>query len=296
MATIWELDFYSRPVLDEQGKKMWEVLICEAPLDISTRPETLFRYAQFCPSTEVNSVSLRKAIEDAIAQAPQPPDKIRFFRRQMINMISKACEDAGIPVASSRRTLALHNWMQQRLQDYYPTLPNYQAGSSNPSVILPYPAPARLPDALIGQQWTFVSLEASAFGDLPDWDIAFGEAFPLDLVGVTPDMQIPGVIIYSPRALPLAGWLSGLDVAFLRFETESGGTSYRAPIPRLLLETGASDSWILANLPTQPLQTEANNFEAAKRQAQNVHFLAVQSDPNSEAFAGFWLLQELDLS
>ncbi|MBD0341559.1 MAG: DUF1092 family protein, partial [Microcoleus sp. Co-bin12] len=26
MATIWELDFYSRPILDEREKKKWEVL------------------------------------------------------------------------------------------------------------------------------------------------------------------------------------------------------------------------------------------------------------------------------
>ena len=31
---VWELDFYSRPVLDEEGKKLWEVLICESPNSI----------------------------------------------------------------------------------------------------------------------------------------------------------------------------------------------------------------------------------------------------------------------
>ncbi|NEQ28573.1 MAG: DUF1092 family protein, partial [Microcoleus sp. SIO2G3] len=88
----------------------------------------------------------------------------------------------------------------------------------------------------------------------------------------------------------------GLDIAFLRFETESGGTSYNAPIPRLLLETGASESWILVNRLNSAQQKQAQEFEQAKRQAQNVHFLAVQSDPNSESFAGFWLLQELNLA
>jgi hypothetical protein len=38
---------------------------------------------------------------------------------------------------------------------------------------------------------------------------------------------------------------------------------------------------------------EAKGFESAKEKAQKVHFIAVQSDPTSEAFAGFWLLQEL---
>jgi hypothetical protein len=29
MGTIWELDFYSRPLRDEEGKKVWEVVICQ---------------------------------------------------------------------------------------------------------------------------------------------------------------------------------------------------------------------------------------------------------------------------
>jgi len=32
--TIWELDFYSRPVVDENNKKRWELLICETPATI----------------------------------------------------------------------------------------------------------------------------------------------------------------------------------------------------------------------------------------------------------------------
>jgi RNA-binding protein Tab2/Atab2 len=34
----------------------------------------------------------------------------------------------------------------------------------------------------------------------------------------------------------------------------------------------------------------------AKQQSGQVHFLAVQSDPQSEAFAGFWLLQAAELT
>jgi RNA-binding protein Tab2/Atab2 len=288
MAVIWELDFYSRPVVDEQKKKQWEVLICESPLSIDTRVDSLFRYSQFCSNTEVNSVWLRKALEEAIAQAPKPPDKIRFFRRQMTNMIVRGCEDAGIPATVSRRTLALNQWIQQRMQEVYPTYPNYQAAVANPSVSLPDSAPQPLPDALIGQQWAFVTLEASAFADFSEWDIGFSEAFPLDMVGVSPEMRIPGVIIFSPRALPLAGWMSGLDLAYLKGDRN-------APA-RLVLETGGSDAWILATLNSPALQKEAQNFEMAKQQSHQVHFIAVQSDPQSESFAGFWLLQELNLA
>ena len=59
MGSIWEIDFYSRPIVDEKQKKIWEVLICEAPTNIKKNINSLFRYSQYCPSTEVNSVWLK---------------------------------------------------------------------------------------------------------------------------------------------------------------------------------------------------------------------------------------------
>lgn len=286
MGTIWELDFYSRPILDENQKKVWEVLVCESPLDTRTEPDSLFRYAQFCPSTQVNSAWLRTALEEAIAKAPQPPTRVRFFRRQMNNMISKACQDLGIPAQPSRRTLALNQWLQQRMEKVYPQEIGYQPGT-NPSVRFEAPAPQRLPDALVGQQWAFVTLEASAFAEMHEWQIDFREAFPLQMTGVTPETIIPGIIIFSPRSLPLAGWMSGLELNFLKFNN--------SPVARLLLETGASESWILANIKDAKILEEAKSFEEAKQRANGVHFLAVQSSPQVESFAGFWLLQEINL-
>ena len=59
------------------------------------------------------------------------------------------------------------------------------------------------------------------------------------------------------------------------------------------LETGVSDSWILASLNPKDQKTiaEAEGFDRTKEKANQVHFLAVQSDPDAETFAGFWLLQ-----
>lgn len=287
MATIWELDFYSRPVLDDNQKKLWEVLICQSPVDTRSQSDELFRHAQYFPNTEVNSVSLRSALDAALAKASQPPDKIRFFRRQMNNMITKACEEVGIPAYPSRRTLALNQWIEQRMQDHYPTLPNYQPGN-NPSVALPASAAQPLPDALIGEKWALVTLEASAFDEMPDWDVSFSESFPPGMFGIAPDQMIPGLIIYSSRALPLAAWMSGLEMACLKYSRETP--------TQLVLETGANDAWIMASLPTSPLQAEAQRFEAAKQKAKQIHFVAVQSSPQAESFAGFWLMQELNLA
>ncbi len=287
MPTIWELDFYSRPVLDEQKKKVWELLICESPLQVDRPLESLFRYAEFCPSNQVNSAWLKTALQTAIAQADRPPDKIRFFRQAMNNMIMKGCDDLGLPAQLSRRTLALSQWLRERQEQVYAEMEGFQAGN-NPSVSFPTTAVQRLPDALRGDRWDFVSLEASVLLEMQDWAIDFGEAFPLNLAGIHPTTLVPGLRIFSSRALPLAAWMAGLELACVRFDS--------GPPPLLILETGVSDRWALAGLPTSTLQTEAQNFEAAKQQANQVHFLAVQSDPQSETFAGFWLLQEVNLA
>ncbi|MEH2291190.1 Tab2/Atab2 family RNA-binding protein [Nostoc sp.] len=286
MGSIWEIDFYSRPILDANQKKVWEVLVCESPLDIGAKADSLFRFAQYCPSTQVNSGWLRTALQEAINQAGKAPIKIRFFRRQMNNMITKACQDIGIPALPSRRTLVLNQWLEQRMQEVYPQEVGYQGGT-NPSVRLEKPLPQRLPDALEGQQWVFVTLDAADFADMPEWEIGFGEAFPLELAKVSPETRIPGILIFSSRALPLAGWMSGLELAFLRFDASEEA--------RLLLETGVTESWIVANIKKPQILTEAKGFEAAKQKANGVHFIGIQSDPKAQSFAGFWLLQEVNL-
>lgn len=286
--TVWELDFYSRPVLDEDGKKQWEVLICESPNSIEKSPDSLFKYAQYCSSKSVNSLWLREAIERAIAEADKPPRKIRFFRRQMNNMIVKACEDAGIVPLPSRRTYALKQWIADRSQNVYPQEPGFDLkAAKSASVQYPPLNAIPLPDAVRGDRgdkWTFVSLSAADFVEMDEWDIAFGESFALSLLDIKPDTAIPGLIIYSLRATPLAAWMSGLEMGFLQLE--------KSTRPQLRLETGLSDSWTLINLTNSQTIKQGEEFEAAKEKARGVHFLAVQSSPNSESFAGFWLLKE----
>jgi hypothetical protein len=286
MGAIWEIDFYSRPLVDEQQKKVWELLVCESPTQIQQSPDTLFRYAQYCPGDQVNSLWLGEALQAAISAANQSPQRIRFFRRQMNNMITKACKDIGIPSAPSRRTIALQQWLKERMQDVYPAQSNYQA-VNNPSVQMLSDPPQPLPDALTGEKWAFVNLAASQFVDMAEWNIGFAEAFPLEMVGITPADQIPGLLIFSSRAVPLSAWMSGLEIAAVRYQP--------APQASLLLETGASDSWVLARL-NSTTQEEAARFEDNKHKAKGVHFVAIQSNPEAEEFAGFWLLQDPGMS
>jgi hypothetical protein len=286
MTTIWELDYYSRPILDEQKKKVWEVLICESPTTVDAQPETLFRFSEYCSSSQVNSIWLTSAIEEAISRAPQPPDKIRFFRQAMNNMITTACKGLDLPAQLSRRTYALNQWMQDRFLNVYPEHPGYQA-AANPSVTFPVTPPEALPDALMGQKWMFATLPASALRDMNDWSIEFGEAFPLELAKLDAETPVSGLIIYSSRATAMAAWMSGLELADVKFDP--------ALPNRLLLETGVNDRWFLTSLDNKT-RAEAERFELAKQQANGVHFLAIQSSPDVEAFAGFWLLQEVNLA
>ena len=51
----WQIDFCSRPMKDERGKKMWELLICDESRS--------FQHAEFFPNNRINSVELSKAIQ-----------------------------------------------------------------------------------------------------------------------------------------------------------------------------------------------------------------------------------------
>jgi RNA-binding protein Tab2/Atab2 len=133
MGVIWEIDFYSRPLVDEQQKKVWELLICESPSNTQQSTAELFRYSKYCPSDRVNSAWLGEALQAAMVEAQESPQRIRFFRRQMNNMITKACKDIGIPSAASRRSIALQQWLAQRMEEVYPQDPNYKT-TNTPSV------------------------------------------------------------------------------------------------------------------------------------------------------------------
>lgn len=286
MADIWEIDFYSRPILDEQGKKLWEVLICNA--------ERTFEFARYCAGSEANARWLQEALAAAIAlwqtqfklSDTAKPEKIRFFRRPMTAILTRACEGMSIPAQPSRRAYAMVQWLQERSQSVYPQHPGYQPLMAPPPKFEPAPA-LPLPDALVGDGWSFVSLKFADLAELNDWDITFRDGIPLELLKLPPETVVSGLVIFSRRAVPLAGWMSGLEVASLLYEAE--------PVPRLLLETGLNDRWIIASLSKAALQKEAANFERAKQAAQQVHFLAVQSGPKEDSFAGFWLLQTLDI-
>ncbi len=275
----WELDYYSRPILEPDGKKRWELLICsEAP--------TPFRWAMNCPAASVNSVWLRGAIEAALeaslAEGHAPPRRLRCWRGSMRTMVQRAAEGLGLELVPSRRCYALVEWLREREQSVYPLEPGYMAGPLAPPP-QPFPPVALpLPEAARGDSWSWANLSAGSLAEAAGWEIAFPGLVTLPST-VDPATAVPGIRLFSrQRSLAIAGWLSGLEPVRLAI---SGA--------QLVLEAGLEDRWILANLPEAEALAAADAFAAAREQAGGLQFIAVQASEEAPRLDGFWLLRDL---
>ena len=69
----WELDFYSRPILESDGRKRWELLVTASP--DGAAGDDPFRFAKRCPSGDVNSLWLSAALKEAIETDRMAKDK-----------------------------------------------------------------------------------------------------------------------------------------------------------------------------------------------------------------------------
>ena len=282
MSNIWELDFYSRPLLDTNNKKVWELLICDR--------DRQFEWVRECPSTEVNSEWLAKQLTDCLTTTGQNPIKIRFFRPSMTNIIMRGCKLAGITGQASRRVFTMSAWLAERMASIYPNRDGFQAVDPNrlPLKVLAPQDPKPVPDALMGERWISVSLKAQDFDDAREWSMDFSEL--LDIRHLDPETIISGLIIISARATALAAWMSGVDPVFIKFERNLLGDR-----TQMQLEASADARWVLANLQApkdQEAIAQGAAFEKSKQNSQGFHFLAVQTSPDVEHFAGFWMLKE----
>ena len=211
-ALEWELDFSSRPLLDERKKKVWELLVCD--------PERSFEYSQYFPNSKVNSAELKNAIQQLLSQdGAQLPRRVKFFRAQMKTIINRGLQEFDMPVVPSRRCYALTGtsrrrrmsrsecssrlgWLRERLESVYPEDPRY-APNVKSLFTLDVGAPESLPDNLRGEAWDFVQLPLRTLmnetGDIERREI-FGASLDLKRVGLddlSMDMLIPGAIIIS---------------------------------------------------------------------------------------------------
>ena len=217
-----------------------------------------------------------------------PPSRVRFFRGAMQTIITRAVAELGLKPVPSRRTFALAAALEERAASVYPSLDGYSATAPPPFGGFDAAPPAPAPDALRGEAWQFVQLpladlapelaslaSGAAFGDAFDPAAVMGAAAP------APDAPIPGLAIYTRRALPLAGWLAGYELAAVTADSERGC---------LVLETGVNTRWRYAALPRGG-GPEADAWEDAKKGVNGLHLLVVQADDEADP-AGCWLLWE----
>jgi hypothetical protein len=288
-ALDWELDFYSRPILDPDGRKRWELLICSSPdpQQVADRaaPGT-FRWQRDCPADSVNSIWLRQAIETALNEAREagwePPRRLRCWRGSMRTMVQRAAEGLGLELVPSRRCYALVEWLQERHREVYPAEPGYMTGPLAPPPQAIRPVPVPLPEALRGDSWDWATLTVGALAEASEWQIGFSGLLPL-AEDLAPGMAVPGIRLFSrTRSLAIAGWLAGLEPVRLEIEAN-----------QLILEAGLEDRWLLAALTPEEASAAQQAFSRARDEAGGLQFIAVISGPEAELLEGFWLLRDL---
>ncbi|CAM9498434.1 unnamed protein product [Laminaria digitata] len=279
VSNEWELDVYSRPVVGADGKKLWELLICDSTGNM--------RHVSPIPSNMVNSREVRKTIEGVIEAAPgsSKPTVIRFFRNAMFNMIDIALKEVEVAVKPCRTTYAMYQWLEERERDVYPNMPGYKATMKQPA-FFDIRTPTPLPDALRGEQYAFVGMPVSEFrqGNINDDNVGVGRLCPLD-ASLPDDAIIPGLAMFTTRAEPLATWMTGLEVAYFKADLKNR---------ELALECGINTQYLVARVIGDQ-RKEAQNFEETKRSLGGFHFVAVQNDADADDVAGFWLLKEVNM-
>ncbi|MBM5796720.1 MAG: DUF1092 family protein [Cyanobacteria bacterium K_Offshore_0m_m2_072] len=283
-APDWELDYYSRPIVEDDGKKCWELLICSTPAPGELEPA--FQWVQPCAAGSVNSIWLREALETAMAAAENQglgrPRRLRCWRGAMRTMVQRAAEGLGLELIPSRRCYALVSWLQERERTVYPAETGYLAGplAPQPEPIRPLALP--LPETARGDSWGWASLQLGELAEASEWAIDFAGLTPLP-PGFDPTTTVPGIRLFgSNRALAIAGWVAGLEP--VRLEVDGR---------QLVLEAGLDDRWLLSDLSADDAPQAAAALQAARQQAGGLQFLAVQASPSDQRFTGFWMLRDL---
>ena len=281
--TSWEIDFYSRPLIDENGKKRWELLITSTN---NFKEKKTFKWEKICPASTVNSIWLKDALEEAIKEANKQgwdsPSVIRCWRSSMKTMIKRAADQIGIELISSRRTYSLLEWLIDRERNLYPQQKGYTGVN-----LAPLSTPIKnqaipLPEEVRGDSWSFASLPLNTLREADEWEIEFSNLIPIK-ESIDENILIPGIRLFSSkRSLALAAWLGGLEPAKLLIEET-----------QIILEAGQADRWLVTDIEEEAKNAIKNNFLNTKRDADGLQFISVQKSAEQNSLDGFWMLKDI---
>ena len=285
-SSDWELDFYSRPIIEDNGKKRWELIIASTKKFDIKEP---FYWSKICPASEVNSIwltnALKEALKDAEKQGWSKPGKIRFWRSSMKSIIKKSLENIEIEGLISRRTYNLFERIEFLEKKVYPNEKGFVKGVLAPtysSQIINDPKP--LPEAVRGESLTIAEISISELRAAKNWPIQFGDIFPIE-DSIQDNYLVPGLRLFSEnRAIALAAWFSSLEPIKLEIDKN-----------RLLLEASEDDKWLVTDLAGNDAELLNKKFKNSKTNSFGYQFISIQSNPYIEEFAGFWMLKDIDL-
>ena len=193
VCSDWELDFYSRPILEKNGKKRWELIIASSK---NFYTQKNFYWTKTCPANKVNSIWLTEALKEALIEAAnkgwEKPGRIRFWRSSMKSIIKKSLENLEIDALVSRRTYSLFERIRFLEEEVYPKEKGYVNGILAPnftSTISNEPTP--LPEAVRGDSLTISAITIGELKKAQNWPIEFGDIFPIE-DSINNDYLIPG--------------------------------------------------------------------------------------------------------
>ena len=282
----WELDFYSRPIIESNGKKRWELIICSTR---SYQTDDIFIWNKKCPANEVNSIWLTKALHEALNDARKQgwakPSIARFWRSSMKSIIKKSLEATKIEAIVSRRTYDLLDRIEFLEKEIYPNEKGYVRGVLAPpltSVMENSPKP--LPEAVRGDALTISEISVGELKSAQNWPIEFGDIFPIQKT-LDDNKLVPGLRLFSKdRSLALSAWFSSLEPIKLIIRKN-----------QLILEASEDDKWLVTDLPEKDANNLSKKFLENKKNSFGYQFISIQSTPFVEKFAGFWILRDIEL-
>ena len=281
----WELDFYSRPIIEKNGKKRWELIISSSK---NFKTNDIFLWNKICPANEVNSIWLTKSLSEALNDAEKKgwakPSKIRFWRASMKSIIKKSIENVGIEALVSRRTYELFDRIEFLEKEVYPLENGYVRGVLAPSFSSIENDAKPLPEAIRGDALTISELSIEELKSAQNWPIEFGDIFPIQ-ESLKDQNLVPGLRLFSKdRSLALAAWFSSLEPVKLQIEKN-----------QLILEASEDNKWLVTDLSKKDANALNDKFTKTKNDSLGYQFISIQSTPFVEKFSGFWILRDIDL-
>ena len=282
----WELDFYSRPIIEKNGKKRWELIITSSK---NFKTKDIFLWNKICPANEVNSIWLTKSLSEALDDAEKKgwakPSKIRFWRASMKSIIKKSIENVGIEALVSRRTYELFDRIEFLEKEVYPLEDGYVRGVLAPNFTSNIDNdPKPLPEAVRGDALTISELSIEELKSAQNWPIEFGDIFPIE-ESLKDQNLVPGLRLFSKdRSLALAAWFSSLEPVKLQIEKN-----------QLILEASEDNKWLVTDLSNKDAKALDDKFTKTKNDSFGYQFISIQSTPFIEEFSGFWILRDIDL-